>query len=172
MKLDVAELAELAELAEFVVWVDSSECDLCNALVGGVARTGVKALRKSVYAVGGVMGVFSPCSCLMTAERHADRGVSTISDGNEAVFGVWRGGSTGFVIAEGILSTTTSESKTQPEAKYSGGDDLRNLQRGREGEPQREKPGSGRGWLYYFGEGDTTHSNLVRDDETSSADRV
>ncbi len=79
---------DVVELAEFVVCVDSSERDLCNALVGGVARTGVKALRKSVYAVGGVMGVFSPCSCLITAERQADRGVSTISDGNEAVFGV------------------------------------------------------------------------------------
>ena len=102
------------------------------------------------------MGVFNPCSCLMTAERHADRGVSTISDGNEAVFGVWRGGSTGFLIAEGILSTTTSESKTQPEAKSSDNDDdLSNLQRRRKGEPRREKPGSGRGWLYYFWEGDT-----------------
>lgn len=111
------DVAELVELAEFVVCVDSSERDLCNALVGGLARTGVKALRKSVYAVGGVMGVFSPCSCLMTAERHADRGVSTISDGNEAVFGVWRGGSTGFMTAEGILSTTTSESRTQPKGK-------------------------------------------------------
>ena len=88
VRLDVAELAELAELTDSVVWIDSSDGDLCNALVGGVARTGVKAFRKSVYAVGGVMGVFSPCSCLMTVERHADRGASTISDGNEAVFGV------------------------------------------------------------------------------------
>ena len=60
------------------------------------------------------MGVFSPCSCLMTAERHADSGVSTISEGKEAVLGVCSGGRTGFKTAEGILSTTTSESKTQP----------------------------------------------------------
>lgn len=75
---------------------------------------GVKALRKSVYATGGVIGVFSPISCLISAGRHADRGVSTISDGRVAVLGVCRGGRTGLVTAEGILSTTASESKTQP----------------------------------------------------------
>jgi hypothetical protein len=106
---------EVAEVAEWAVCVDSSERDLCNALGGGLASIGVSALRKSVYATGGVIGVLSPCSCLMTAERHADRGVSTISEGRVAVLGVWRGGRTGLVTAEGILSTTASESKTQPE---------------------------------------------------------
>lgn len=41
----------------------------------------------------------------MTAERHADSGVSTISEGNDAVLGVWRGGRTGLVTAAGMLST-------------------------------------------------------------------
>jgi hypothetical protein len=55
--------------------------------------------------MGGVIGVLRDCSCLITADRHADSGVSTISDGNEAVFGVCRGGRTGLVMADGILST-------------------------------------------------------------------
>lgn len=45
----------------------------------------------------------------MTTERHAELGVLTISEGNEAVFGVWRGGRTGLVTA-GILTSTTRES--------------------------------------------------------------
>lgn len=47
-------------------------------------------------------------SCLMTADTH-DTGVLTISEGNEAVLGVWSGGRTGLVTA-GILRATTSES--------------------------------------------------------------
>lgn len=47
-------------------------------------------------------------SCLIIAGTH-DTGVFTISEGNEAVLGVWRGGSTGLVTA-GILTTTTRES--------------------------------------------------------------
>jgi len=47
-------------------------------------------------------------SCLMKAETQ-ELGVSTISEGNEAVFGVWRGGRTGLARA-GILTSTTRES--------------------------------------------------------------
>lgn len=36
------------EIIECLVLVDSSDIDLCSALGGGLARTGVKALRKSV----------------------------------------------------------------------------------------------------------------------------
>ncbi len=82
VKLDVADAVER------MVCVDSSERDLVKAVAGGVSNTGVKALRKSMYATGGVIGVLRPCSCLMTADRHADRGVSTISEGKEAVLGV------------------------------------------------------------------------------------
>lgn len=47
------------------------------------------------------------CSCLTTAEMHAETGVSTISDGKEAVLGVCRGGRTGLVAtAAGMMSTT------------------------------------------------------------------
>jgi hypothetical protein len=48
--------------------------------------TGVNALRKSVYATGGVIGV-PRFSCLITADAH-EIGVLMISEGNEAVFGV------------------------------------------------------------------------------------
>ncbi len=40
-------------------------------------------------------------SCLINADTH-ERGVLTISEGNEAVLGVWSGGRTGRVTA-GIL---------------------------------------------------------------------
>ncbi len=103
------------EVTDSFVTTESSDIDLRKALVGGLARTGVRALRKSVYAVGGVMGVLRPCSCLMTAETQADSGVSTISEGNEPVLGVWSGGRTGFITAEGILLTTARESSTKPE---------------------------------------------------------
>lgn len=47
-------------------------------------------------------------SCLIKAEMQ-ELGVSTISEGNEAVLGVWRGGSTGLARA-GMLTSTTRES--------------------------------------------------------------
>lgn len=66
--------------------VESSDAVLCNPLVaGGVARTGVNALRKSVYAEGGVMGVH--ISRLMTEETQ-EMGVLMTSDGKEAELGV------------------------------------------------------------------------------------
>jgi hypothetical protein len=50
-------------------------------------------------------------SCLMTADMH-DTGVLTISEGNEAVLGVCRGGRTGRVTA-GMSTSTTSESVSE-----------------------------------------------------------
>lgn len=84
--------------------VESSEIGRLKALGGGLARTGVRAFRKSVYAVGGVIGVRKSASCLMTAEMHAEIGVEQISDGNEAVFGVCSGGRTGLVTAVGDMA--------------------------------------------------------------------
>lgn len=53
---------------EHLVLVDSSDMDLWRGPVaGGLARTGVKALRKSVYATGGVIGVLA-LSCLIRAD--------------------------------------------------------------------------------------------------------
>ncbi len=74
--------------------------------------------------------------------------------------------------AEGILSTTTSESRTQPEVEYRDDGDLSNLRRRGEREPRKEKPGSAGGRPYYFWEGASMHNNSIRDDETSSADGV
>jgi hypothetical protein len=61
-------------------------------------------LRKSVYAIGGVMGVLMPSSCLMKSAKpgkglRADRAES--SEGNVDVIGVLSWGSLGLV--EGIL---------------------------------------------------------------------
>ena len=42
VKLDVVDVVEL------IVWVESSERERGNALIGGLASTGVKALRNSV----------------------------------------------------------------------------------------------------------------------------
>ena len=61
-------------------------------------------LRKSVYAMGGVMGVLIPSSCLMKSAKpgkglRAERAES--SEGNVEVIGVLSCGSLG--LAEGIL---------------------------------------------------------------------
>ena len=80
---------------------DSSEVEkLLTSEPRGLTRTGVSALRKSVYALGGVIGVFMSSSCLMTP---AMPGIwrASISEGNFDVFGVSTE-STGLV-AEGIL---------------------------------------------------------------------
>lgn len=46
---DKLDEVEVLEIMEFLVLVDSSDNDLCRAPVdGGLASTGVKALRKSV----------------------------------------------------------------------------------------------------------------------------
>jgi hypothetical protein len=46
---EVLEEVEALEIMECLVLVDSSDSDLCKApVVGGLASTGVKALRKSV----------------------------------------------------------------------------------------------------------------------------
>lgn len=73
-----------------------------GALVG-VERAGEKALRKSVYAVGGVIGVFANASssCLMTSSRSPGCGLWGICEGNVADlgnvadFGVIKAGRTG-----------------------------------------------------------------------------
>ena len=73
---------------------------LGRALEGaGLVRTGVRALRKSVYATGGVMGVWRLSSCLTTAETQLmGLAVATISEGKEADCGVCKGGRTGFLV--------------------------------------------------------------------------
>lgn len=83
--------------------VESSEFVLFKALGGGLASIGVNAFKKSVYAVGGVIGVRKSASCFITADTQADIGVEHISDGNDAEHGVCRGGSTGLVTAVGDI---------------------------------------------------------------------
>ena len=59
------------------------------------------------------MGVFRSSSCLITLPT-PDNGVLRRSEGKEkeADFGVWRGGSTGLLLA-GILSTRTNDSSSE-----------------------------------------------------------
>jgi hypothetical protein len=45
---DRLDVVDAFEIIECLVLVDSSDMDRCSALEGGLARTGVKALRKSV----------------------------------------------------------------------------------------------------------------------------
>jgi hypothetical protein len=61
----------------------------------GVETAGDRAFRKSVYAVGGVMGVFASSSCLMTSSSPG-AGLLGSSEGNVADLGVLSGGSSGF----------------------------------------------------------------------------
>jgi hypothetical protein len=49
-------------------------------------------------------------SCFITAETH-ETGVSIISEGNEAVLGVWSGGNTGRVMV-GMMKSTARESSS------------------------------------------------------------
>lgn len=52
-----------------------------------------------------MIGVLRSASCFMTADMHADIGVEHISEGKEAVRGVWSGGRTGLVMAVGDMSS-------------------------------------------------------------------
>lgn len=50
----------------------------------------MRDLRKSVYAAGGVIGVFKPSSCLIKSGV-AEKGLFWSSDGNDADLGVCSG---------------------------------------------------------------------------------
>jgi hypothetical protein len=101
-----------SDVGVFLPEESSDERLLGSALNGcGLVSTGVNALRKSVYALGGVIGVFKSSSCLITPPT-PESGVLRRSEGKEADFGVWRGGSTG-LLAAGILSTRTSDSSSE-----------------------------------------------------------
>jgi len=90
---------------------DSSK-NLGAALVGAeLVSTGVRALRNSVYATGGVMGVLSASSCLMMADKYG-LALCRISEGNDAVLGVWSGGRVGFLVAA-MLTTVPNVASSQ-----------------------------------------------------------
>jgi len=61
----------------------------------GVETAGDRAFKKSVYARGGVMGVFASSSCLITSSSPS-AGLLGSSEGNVADLGVLSGGSSGF----------------------------------------------------------------------------
>lgn len=79
--------------------------------VEGVEIAGDIVLRNSVYAVGGVNGVFDrpSSSCLMTTKRSPGIGLLGICEGNladsgnVAELGVMRAGRVGFVVDVGVL---------------------------------------------------------------------
>ena len=64
-------------------------------LVAGVETAGDRAFRKSVYAVGGLMGVLVSSSCLTTS-RSPGAGLLGSSEGRVADRGVLSGGRSGF----------------------------------------------------------------------------
>lgn len=66
----------------------------------GLVKTGVRALRKSVYASGGVIGVALPSSRLMSSTVRVLESLC-ISEGKINVFGVFSGCKSGF--GAGIL---------------------------------------------------------------------
>lgn len=65
---------------------------------------GVSVLRKSVYATGGVIGVFKQSSCLMSSNLAENKGLSWNSDGKTSAFEVSRGANVGFVGDDGMLT--------------------------------------------------------------------
>lgn len=76
----------------------------------GLVKTGVRALRKSVYASGGVIGVALPSSRLMSSTLRALESLC-ISEGKMKVFGVFRGCKSGF--GAGILLDRSRKQKAQ-----------------------------------------------------------
>lgn len=97
---------------EVLVAVDGCEIDAVNFSNGnlekltagliGLLKTGVSALRNSVYASGGVIGVVKGFSVFIS-DREYRRSLCN-SDGKVAVLGVLRGCKTGF---EGAISSHT-----------------------------------------------------------------
>ena len=88
---------QLAALEGCVIGVDLPEMRSKRGLlpVEGVERAGESALRNSVYACGGVMGIFmSSSSCLITSRR-SGKGLLGNWEGKVAEFGVWRAGRAG-----------------------------------------------------------------------------
>jgi hypothetical protein len=80
---------------------------LPDDLSPGIGLFKAMVLRKSVYAIGGVMGVLIPSSCLMKSAKpgkglRAETAES--SEGNVEVIGVLSWGSLGLV--EGIVSSS------------------------------------------------------------------
>lgn len=61
----------------------------------GLLNTGVNALRNSVYAVGGVIGVDMSSPCLTVSEEVVEPSLKS-SDGKTVVFGVFNGWRVGF----------------------------------------------------------------------------
>lgn len=82
--------------------------------VDGLDKAGDNALRKSVYAVGGVMGVFKPSSCLIKS-AHPGRGLRGSSEGRigPVEVGVWRRGRTGLTVGDADGMTATEERTTR-----------------------------------------------------------
>lgn len=70
----------------------------------GLDIIGVSVLRKSVYATGGVIGVFMASSCLISSNLAENKGLSWNSDGKTSALEVSRGASVGFVGEEGMLT--------------------------------------------------------------------
>ena len=68
---------------------------LALRLVPGLEIAGERALRKSVYAVGGVIGVLMSSSCFITSSRPGI-GLFGSSEGRVADLGVLSAGSSGF----------------------------------------------------------------------------
>lgn len=63
----------------------------------GLLNTGVRALRNSVYAVGGVIGVDMSSLCLTVSEIVDEESLLKSSDGKTVDLGVFNGWRTGFV---------------------------------------------------------------------------
>lgn len=106
--------ADFSSQFEKLVSVAVVGCDI-DAMVGyfsreylklvpgltGLVNTGVRALRNSVYASGGVIGVEAKSSCLMLLT--ADSEALLISDGKVQLLEVCIGCRTGLVAAPGAM---------------------------------------------------------------------
>ena len=80
-------------------------------LLDGLEIAGDRALRKSVYAVGGVMGVLISSSCLIVSS-HPERGLRGSSDGRgPADLGVLRVGKVGFLTVMGGAVVVTGDAE-------------------------------------------------------------
>lgn len=101
---------------------------LALLLVPGLESAGERALRKSVYAVGGVIGVLMSSSCFITSSRPGI-GLFGSSEGRVADLGVLSAGSSGFgergvriVGRESSDSEAVDDEGDSPESAEVGGE--------------------------------------------------
>lgn len=87
---DVGEMAGRSRSLSLSLSLSRGNLGKLMLALTGLLNTGVRALRNSVYAAGGVIGVGMSSSCFTLSEREDDESLKS-SDGKTVVLGVFSG---------------------------------------------------------------------------------